>query len=540
MVAPRFVGVCLLVACHGTVSEPTRPVDPGIDPRIPAGVPDPGPMELRRLTHLEYERTIEAVFGTDVGDLVATFPAETPRPFELSNTYARQTISTLQADRYLAVARALGASIVADGTLRAGVLGCDPTADRAGCVSAYLDRLGRRLYRRPLDAETKARLAELEATEVDPVQGAARVVEAMVQSPRFLFRVEIGTPVAGRDAVHALDGWERASRLAFFLWSEAPDDALLDRAQAGELDTREGVAAVARSMLDDPRTREGLGTLVREWFLVDRLASARRAAPEFDADLRAAMATEVRMLAEEYMFGGGDFLGIYTSEHTYVNDRLAALYGLPAGGATFERVTLPADSARGGIAGTAAFLTGTVRGDETSSIIRGASVRHALVCDPPAPPPPGVPMLMPEEGRSLADLEDAHTANEVCASCHRAIDPIGHGLEMFDAIGRLRTTYTDGSPVREDGLIRGIEGEPSFRGARELGAIVAESELGASCAVKHVFRWALGRPEDAARYDAPTIDGAGASFAAAENDFRELVVAIATSDAFMNRRAPLP
>jgi len=253
------------------------------------------------------------------------------------------------------------------------------------------------------------------------------------------------------------------------------------------------------------------------------------------------MQQEFSLLLDEHVFSPtGNFLDLYTTRAGYVNDVLAPLYGVAAPGSSEPvRVDFGDSPDRGGLFTTSALLTSTVRGNETSVIHRGVYIRDVVLCSEVPAPPQAVTPPEVQPGESSLDAEQRHTQDPVCAACHELINPVGHGLERYDSIGGLRQTYGTGAPVKLDGYISGLTPESTYAGGVELGRIVRASPDASRCVVKHAFRWAMGRFEhdhSGAPEDACTIHQLGSVFAEKGNNFRELVVALTTSDSFRYRR----
>jgi hypothetical protein len=497
---------------------------------------DPGPARLRRLTHAEYAATVRDLLGVDPAAHVALFPADvTTGSFD--NDSHNQTVSVLLGEGYLAAAQAMAAAVVADPARRDAVLGCDP-ASGPECLREAVTRLGRRAWRRPLEEAEVDALVALTASEATPDEQASLAIEALLLSPSFLFRVELGEPTADDPALLRLTGYEVATRLSYFLWGTTPDDALLDAAAQGELDEAEGVAERALEMLADERARVALRDFSEQWFRVRDMESQYRdpeAYPGWGPELAGSMRQELALLLDDFMWGDESLLGIYTARHGYADARLAELYGLPPGGDEPERVSWADDEQRGGLLTTAAFATASSRAGDTSPVTRAVYVREVMLCDPSPPPPADVPVIEPEEGESAQDAFERHTRDPACAGCHVLLDPIGHGLERYDSVGQLRQTYPDGSPVRLEGEIR-IDGTPvAFAGGVELGQAIAGSQAAATCAVAHTYRFALGRQESEA--DGCSLERLTESFTASDHAFEPLLLEIVTSDAFRFRRA---
>jgi Protein of unknown function (DUF1592)/Protein of unknown function (DUF1588)/Protein of unknown function (DUF1587)/Protein of unknown function (DUF1595)/Protein of unknown function (DUF1585) len=497
---------------------------------------DPGPARLRRLTHAEYTQTVRDLLGVDPAAQVALFPADvTTGSFD--NDAQNQTISVLLGEGYLEAAQTVAAAVVADPERRDAVLGCDPGTGTE-CLRSAVEGLGRRAWRRPLEATEVDELLALTVDEATPAEQASIMIEALLLSPKFLFRVELGRPTADDPTLLQLTGYEVATRLSYFLWGTTPDDALLDAAAAGELDDADGVAEHARRMLADERARRALRDFSEQWFRVRDIEDQYRdpaAYPGWGPELAQSMREELALLLDDYMWSSEGFLGIYTADHGYADARLAEVYGLAPRGDALEPVSWEGDEERGGLLTTAAFATASSRAGDTSPVTRAVYVREVMLCDPPPPPPADIPLIEPEEGESAQDAFERHTADPACAGCHLTLDPIGHGLERYDSIGQLRQTYPDGSPVRLAGEVRIDDRPVEFAGGVALGQAIAGSEAAAGCAVAHAYRFALGRQET--EVDACSMERLTAAFTASEQVFEPMLIELVTSDAFRFRRA---
>jgi hypothetical protein len=378
--------------------------------------------------------------------------------------------------------------------------------------------------------------------ESDFIKGAQAVVEAMLQAPGFLFWME-ATPRTDWKP------YSIASRLSYFLWDTMPDDELLRRAAAGELASSAGVERVARKMLDDPRAKAALDEFVAQWLRFDRaLASARerRTFPMFSRELVVSMLEEARRFVGDLVWNDRNFMDVFRGSYGFVNADLAAVYKVPAPARDFDRTEFPPDQERAGVLGHALFLTLTSKPEDTAPTARGLFIREQFLCQMVPPPPPGVDTNLPpvSENRPVTNRERLaeHTTNKACSGCHNLIDPIGFGLEKFDAIGVRREQakllfYPDVHEAKvakktvelalnTTGQIAGIENS-EFSSPRQLGEILAGSKQCQECVVKQVFRYMSGRHETAA--DEPRISWTLEDFRKSGFHFKELLISLIQS-----------
>ncbi|MCA9710112.1 MAG: DUF1592 domain-containing protein [Myxococcales bacterium] len=496
---------------------------------------DPGPVHLRRLTHAEYAQSVRDLLDVDPTPYVTGFPADvTTGSFD--NDAANQTISVLLGEGYRDAAQAVAAAVVADPARRDAVLGCDP-AQGEDCLRTIAAGLGRRAWRRPLDEDEVQALVALTAEQPSPDEQATLMLEALLQSPKFLFRVELGEPTDDPSLVR-LTGYEVGTRLSYFLWGTTPDDALLDAAGAGELDDAEGLAAHARRMLEDDRARATLRNFTEQWFRVRDMGSQYRDPDRFPGwgePLAASMREELALLVDDYAWGDeGDrgFMGIYTADHGYVDAALAEVYGVAAPAEGLAARSWADDAERGGLLTTAAILTVTGREGVTTPIVRGRFIRESLLCHAMPPPPPDIPMVpSPEPGQSDRERLDQHRQDPSCAGCHDLLEPLGFGLARYDAVGALRTVDDQGQPISAEGSFDGQDASaPDFDGAAQLQAALRDDPDVSACVVRQVHRYAYGRAEAAA--DDCAMDELHAQFTGSGRSFVELLAALVRSDAF--------
>jgi hypothetical protein len=314
---------------------------------------------------------------------------------------------------------------------------------------------------------------------------------------------------------------------------------------------------MARRMLDDARARTAFDEFLAQWMRFDRLLEAtrdRRRYREFNADVAAAMAEETRRLFDHVAWGDRSFMEFFTAGYTFVNPALAKLYGLPTPAEEFEKVDYPADSGRSGVLGHGTYLVLTSTPSETSPTARGLFIRNQFLGQEVPPPPPGVNTVLPNitEDAPMTNRQRlaVHLNSESCLGCHRLIDPIGLGFEQYNAIGvfqkkmvlvfsgsrngedSARRSTTKELDLDSSGHIEGIE-DSAFSTPSELARLLAASPTCHKAIVKQLFRYAFGRQET--NNDQPAIDAILAKFRGSGFRFRELVVALVTSDLFLQK-----
>lgn len=467
------VAALALCACDtvGTIGEaPADFVRP--EPEAPPPPFAPAPAQLLRLTTSQYRNVVHDVFGDDVQVAVAIEPDTRVAGFT-SVGAGEYTVSRGAAGRYEDQALEVAGAVMGPGAgaARATLAGCTPEGvTDATCAGSFIARYGRLLYRRSLTAEESARLLTLAndsaTARSDFYAGLEMVVAALLQSPHFLYRHELGALVDDTGAEPAgyreLRGTELASRLSFFLWDTAPDAQLLEDAETGALDTPEGREAVVRRMVDDPRARRGLRVFfadMLELFKLDQLSKDRETFPHFTPELRASAREETLRTIEHHVFDAdADYRDLMTTPTTFIDRRLAAVYDVPAPATEgFGRFEHPARSMRRGLLGQWSFLAMNAHATHSSPTRRGQFVRMKLLCTEVPPPPANVAVELDPTDPSLSarDRLAEHRVNPVCASCHSLMDPIGLGFENFDGIGRYseedwRFRYQDGALVRDE------------------------------------------------------------------------------------------
>jgi hypothetical protein len=334
------------------------------------------------------------------------------------------------------------------------------------------------------------------ATLKDVNAALMHVTSALLASPNFLYRVELGQPDPAVPGRYRYSGWEMASRLSFFFWSTTPDAELLAAAEAGKLVTPEGVKAQVMRLLGSPRARAGFAdTFGRELVGLDALADTPKNDMRYTPTLKAAMTAEVTRLFESRLDAGADLLDLLDTTSVSVNAELAAIYGITGiTGTAMVPAQLPPAIPRAGLLGTAAFLTLQSKQDATTPTARGKFVRENLLCEEVPDPPDNLDTSLkdPPAGVKLTFREhlDMHRTNPVCASCHALMDPLGYAFETFDWLGAYRDK-DNGKAIDTTGTIGGT----AFANARELAVALKKMPQAQDCLLRNIFRYASGHKE---------------------------------------------
>ncbi len=508
----------------------------GEDTGVDAPAFAPGLPAFPRLTQAHYFNSVRDLLGPGL----PTPPLEPDTNPYLFFTIgaASTTLSENGAQLYEEAADLISRAVFDDPARREALLGCVPAAPGDGCVAGFITAFGRRAFRRPLGADEQARWLAV-ATDLadgDPWRGVQLAVAGMLQSPNFLYRVELGEPDPRDPTRHRYSNHEIASRLSYLLWNTTPDDLLLDAADAGELVTDAGIEAQAERLLADPRSRAAVQDFFAQFLDLGRLDGITRDPalfPLFTPTLAASARAEIDLLIDDLVYRRDtDVRQLFSTRHTFVNSELAALYGLAADGATpitFVPVDLPEDGPRAGLLTLAGFLLMNSHETETSPTRRGKYVRERVLCQPVPPPPDNVDTNLPDDGgeaHTLREKLEEHRANPTCAGCHAFIDPPGFLFETFDEIGNFRTHNRGGYELDASGDLDGIP----LTGARDLADLLVDDVRVGRCMITQLFRHTSGRLE--ADTERIGLQGLDDEFAAAGFRFRALLVDFIKSELF--------
>jgi hypothetical protein len=460
-------------------------------------------------------------------------PDTRPDGFFFDDDGPGRVVTSVHTDEYLR--SALAVSAAADTTK---LVTCNGATDPSGCAHAFVGAFGQKAFRRPLTANESARLEKLVTGAGDFGKGVRTAIAAMLMSPSFLYRAELGTAQAG--GTFRLGPWEIASVLSYGLWGTMPDDELFAAAQSGEVATAAGLEKQARRMLASPRARTQIGFFAEQWLGAENVSTVDKNQtlyPDFDQTMRAAMREETREVVERIFFDTRKMSDVYAANWTIANEALAKQYGIDGVSGTDMRVVQYPDGKRAGVLGHGSVLVATGLSDQTSPIRRGLFVRRRLLCQDFPPPPPNGGSIPPVDPKATTRERFAeHTANPFCQSCHQYIDGVGFGFEEFDTVGRYRATDS-GQPIDPTGDMNDVDGlgagtHAQFTDLAELGKILAASNAATDCVTKQYWRFMRGVVEP----DACSYGDAKNALVASGGDPVEMIVAVVLSPDFVVRK----
>ncbi len=539
------------LACTGNLeggggdgaTAPQGPIGGGAGPTIAEGV-DPGRVGVHRLNNTEYDNTVRDLLGT-AKQPAAAFLAEEGNHFD--NTASALGMNSSQFEKYLAAATDLVAESLANPASSARFMPCVPTVTNDPCARSTIETFGMQIYRRPLEAAEVERVMAVYNADLalanDGREAVGQALRAMLASANFLYRVEYDASPSSTTP-HQLSGYELAARLSYLHWSSMPDAALFDDAKAGKLAQPAALEAVVDRLLADSKASAFVESFAGQWLDLRSLFThsvTPTVFPTYTTQLADAMIAEGQLWFQEFLNQDRPLSDWFTADFNYVNDALAQHYGMPAPGTgeKLTRVAVTTDQ-RSGYFGLASFLTHTSVPSRTSPTDRGAWVLAELLCDAPPPPPPMVAELeksadpndtSPQGAENVRERLERHRSDPACSSCHQLFDPIGLGLERYDALGRYRETYGNGDAIAPSGVMP--NGTP-FAGPEELGALVGQDPRFSACVASKLYTYALGR--DVETLDTAPLQTLQTRWAARGLTLKNLLKEIVISDAFRYRR----
>ncbi len=505
---------------------------------------DPGPFVIRRLTKVEYGNTLHDLLG--VNPTVAD-----ELPDEVFGEGYLNTLSSLQSEQYLAIANEALAKVLASSNaprtkLQKQLFGKTPGPgdDERAAARKVARSLARAAYRRPpADAELDVLLRVFELARENKLaypDALRLMLKAILVSPQYLFITPAMEAESGRPIV-PLDDYQLASRLSYLLWETMPDEELSALADRGKLHEPAALKAQVKRLLKDPRSRALFDGFGAQWLGLGSLESKTfdtTKFPQMTGQMRSAMYHEARLFFESIVRENRSVVSLVDDDYTYLNGTLATLYGLDkkVTGSQWRKVKLT-DANRGGILGMPGILAVTSFPDRTSPVKRGVWVLEQVLGEHVPPPPPNVPALDKQDKQTVENLTlrqrtELHRKDPVCANCHRVLDPIGFGLENFDAIGRWRNQDDTGGAIDAVGE---LPGGKHFASPKDLKAIIAArpGDLARNLTEK-LLAYALCRQLEG--YDEIVVDHLMETIAKDGYRMQTLITEIVTSYPFTHRR----
>lgn len=502
----------------------------GCEPTAPPDAP------VRRLRRFEYENSLRELFGEQSWSATAL-----PVDSYYEDATAPPSLALVEAQHQLARDLAFRATQSESATTE--FIGCDAVGDGTEeCRDRFIGDFVTRAFRRPLTSSELEQFTSTfdEAANGGFALGVRAVIQVAVQSPEFLYLPEFGVGAPERG-----DGWARptayemASRLAYLLWGSPPDAELLEAARDEALRSPEELEAQARRLLADPRASKAVGNFYVRLLELDGAtfpAVGLEQYPTFTADVAAQLLGETEaFVADVTLVSKGDLQTLLTAPYTFVNEPLAAFYGIAGvSGNEFQRVDV-APSRGGGLLTHASFLAATAQGPFTNPSERGYRVTGAFLCEkPPRHPVDSVPPGPLPPNMTTRQRFAEHASDPACLACHSLVDPLGFAFEHFDAAGLYRDTE-NGLSIDATGTTD-VAGD--FDGALELAEGLARSEDVRRCFVENWYVRALGRGVTAA--DACYVSALDLEFVGAATNLEELLIALVKNDAFLYRPEVAP
>ncbi|WP_345736400.1 DUF1592 domain-containing protein [Prosthecobacter algae] len=505
---------------------------------------DPGPFVIRRLTKVEYGNTLHDLFGVD--------PAVAEElPDEVAGQGYLNSLSPMQTEQYLGIANEVLDRIFATPEKpptewQNRLLGKPPTpgTDEREAARKVARSLARKAYRRPpseAEVATLTGVFDLGRSNQLDYQGSLRLMlKALLVSPQFLYITPAKEAEAGKKIV-PLDDYQLASRLSYLLWATMPDEELSALADAGQLHEPAVLKAQVKRMLAHPRARALFDGFGSQWLGLGSLEGKTfdpKKFPQMTPALRTAMYDEARLFFDSIVRGNLSVVAFVASDYTFLNETLAKVYSLEKDvtGPKMRKVKLT-NANRGGILGMPGILATTSFPNRTSAVNRGVWVLEQVLGEHVPPAPPNVPALEKQDQKKVANLTlrqrtELHRTNAVCANCHKILDPIGFGLENFDAIGRWRDKDDTGGAIDAAGE---LPGGKRFSTPGELKSIIAarKDDLARNLTEK-LMAYALCRQLEG--YDKIVVDQLMKTIAQDGYRMQTLITEIVTSYPFLNRR----
>ena len=487
----------------------------------------PGPRLLRRLSADQLDNTVRDLFRNANAPKNDVF--NDPQILGFTGDAAALLVRDLGSQQLMSYAEQVARWAVS--TVAASIAPCNQmTPD---CRTQFIKQFGLRAFRQPPSDVMVARYERLFAGGATFEQGLELTISAMLQSPYFLYRRELGQPDPQKPGTVRLTPFEVASNISYLITQSMPDDPLLQAAAANQLSTRAQIDAQVERLLQDPKNRRTMNTFMGEWLETKRVAMVLKDPKVFDLQdaMRADMESETAALIEDVVFGRkGSMSDLFKADYTFVNASLAKHYGITGvTGDQLVKVPTPHDT---GILAQGSILAGHAGITFSSPTLRGKLVRTRLLCQALPPPPDDVDTMIkvPMNAKTTREIFQAHVDNPSCGPCHKTMDTIGFGFENYDVVGRYRTSE-NGVPVDASGEIIGDNFK--FNGLRELNDYLSSNDEVRQCMVRFMSYWAYGASSWAD--DGCTLDAIAGEAKASNWSIRSVLTAITHAPHFTTR-----
>ena len=539
LVSSRWLGVALGVCAGVGACAPTS--EDAIGQSKPAHVTVPAEPSLRRLLARHYRRSVGRLLGS-AAQAAASPPADTQLNGFTTIAASQLSFNDSLVGAYESSARAIAAAAMLDTKRIAELVDCKPvSAVDTNCFGPFVDTFGRLAWRRPVTSAEREDYVALAkqgaAVKADFFAGVELAISAILQSPNFLYQVEVGRPNPTRSDVRDLTGYEVATRLSFLLAGVTPDAALLDAAERGELDDEAGVRKWASVLVALPESATAVRDFFEELLVLGELPTLAKDPnlfPEFSPELAMSMREEALRIVEDVVRRDAPITEILTTSRTFLDAPLASFYGVGAPAEAWGVTTLPEAQGRSGVLTSAAVMTRQAHSTTTSATYRGLFVMERFLCTTMPPPPPGVVTNLPPSSAAptLRERLEVHQADPVCRACHYMADGLGLTFENFDAVGKFRETE-NGAAIDTRAAIELLG---TWDAPRGLAEVLAASDAVKSCMLQQLYRYAAGHVEQKSEW--PAINELLATWSAEGHSFRALMVDLASHELF--RRVGTP
>jgi len=538
-----MLAVALLAGCTGSIGgDGERAINDTVAKSL-CVVDTP----IRRLTRFEYNRTVRDLLGDTSNPADALPPEEEVAGF--NNQAAALTSSDLLIEQYMKVAEDVSERAI--GNMGALIPDCDPDLDGSdACASSFIQDFGKRAFRRPLSQTELERfksvfdwaMADADLGRFE--DGIEVVLQAMLQSPSFLYRPELGegTPIEG-DVV-PFTSWEMATKLSYMLWNTMPDDALFAAAEADELRTKEQIAAQATRMLEDEKARDLVRNFHTQWLQLTHLDSVTKDTgvyPAYQSSLRGLWKEEIQTFVEQVILeGDGSLETLLTADYGFMNEELASFYGDDVldsvAGSEFRQVQVDPER-RAGLLTSAGLMATHANINQSSPVFRGKFVREQLMCNTLPLPPNDLVIEPPQLDPTKTTKEQFEEigANPACAGCHTLMNPIGFIFEHYDGIGQWRDQQNGKNIDATGEVVQTDDIDGDYDGAVELASALAGSTQVRECVSSQWFRFAYNRTVTAE--DSCSVEQLNDVFRSSGFNIKGLLVALTQTNAFLYRRA---